>query len=377
MNRSIQEFESLGTEIKNIGAEMALICAKMPLNTSFYRAAKLSTIKNGMHEIAKVYASIGVFTSVLILAENAYKGADKLGIIPEHFTSFFHNSYMNGIHGAVDDATVSKIKEIMDNYTTHGVLGSSDEGRYGGDQGSPQNASRAEKDEYYKIFRRHHPDVKLSDKDFDKYLRKLNSEGCGYVSMVNMIFLHFAGRPEEFEKTFGFPMMDKNGNYNFNYLLVDIYAEMDNYDESGKYNKYNDYDGLFKDGIWFLYDPYKDTTGSGTSPEVRETYIERYMSEHGLHCDNVVNVPVTPQNYQDYINEGKQVTVSYRHGNIYTDPECTNPHYLNGGHSMLITGVTDDGKFIVSSWGEMYYLDPDEVLNDKTGISFQTTEIND
>ena len=27
---------------------------------------------------------------------------------------------------------------------------------------------------------------------------------------------------------------------------------------------------------------------------------------------------------------------------------------------MYVTGVTDDGRFIVSSWGNVYYIDPNE-----------------
>jgi hypothetical protein len=30
-----------------------------------------------------------------------------------------------------------------------------------------------------------------------------------------------------------------------------------------------------------------------------------------------------------------------------------------GGHAMSVTGVTPDGRFIVSSWGEKYYVNPD------------------
>ena len=32
-----------------------------------------------------------------------------------------------------------------------------------------------------------------------------------------------------------------------------------------------------------------------------------------------------------------------------------------GGHWMTITGVTDDGRYIVSSWGKKLYLKPDEL----------------
>jgi hypothetical protein len=30
---------------------------------------------------------------------------------------------------------------------------------------------------------------------------------------------------------------------------------------------------------------------------------------------------------------------------------------------MTITGVTDDGRYVVSSWGDKYYLKPDELSN--------------
>jgi hypothetical protein len=32
-----------------------------------------------------------------------------------------------------------------------------------------------------------------------------------------------------------------------------------------------------------------------------------------------------------------------------------------GKHGMTITGVTDDGRYVVSSWGDKYYLKPDEL----------------
>ena len=34
--------------------------------------------------------------------------------------------------------------------------------------------------------------------------------------------------------------------------------------------------------------------------------------------------------------------------------------YINGGHAMTITGTTSDGRYIVSSWGRKYYIDPSE-----------------
>lgn len=48
---------------------------------------------------------------------------------------------------------------------------------------------------------------------------------------------------------------------------------------------------------------------------------------------------------------------------------------------MVVTGVTSDGRFVVSSWGGVYYIDPDENANlyydgsnHKTSMTFLTVE---
>ena len=42
------------------------------------------------------------------------------------------------------------------------------------------------------------------------------------------------------------------------------------------------------------------------------------------------------------------------------------------GHWMMITDVTEDGQYIVSSWGERYYLNPSEL----DSASYLITDIN-
>ena len=45
-------------------------------------------------------------------------------------------------------------------------------------------------------------------------LREYAQEGCGYVAFANAIFKEYEGREAEFEKKFGFPMKDENGDLN-------------------------------------------------------------------------------------------------------------------------------------------------------------------
>lgn len=54
---------------------------------------------------------------------------------------------------------------------------------------------------------------------------------------------------------------------------------------------------------------------------------------------------------------------------------------IEGGHAMSVTGVTSDGRMIVSSWGEKYYIAPYEDANlyyndeyHETSMTFSTIE---
>ena len=39
-----------------------------------------------------------------------------------------------------------------------------------------------------------------------------------------------------------------------------------------------------------------------------------------------------------------------------------------GAHEMTITGITDDGRYEVSSWGKKLYYDPAENVDDACGF---------
>ncbi len=51
--------------------------------------------------------------------------------------------------------------------------------------------------------------------------------------------------------------------------------------------------------------------------------------------------------------------MGYYNGNIYKE-NGEIQQYIDGGHGMIVTGITYDGKYIVSSWGEKYIIDPNE-----------------
>ena len=226
-------------------------------------------------------------------------------------------------------------------------------GRYGGNQGSLHYNADAEKKQwiYEHILKKNNPDLDLDSTQLDEFYSKMNQTGCAYVALLNTIFVHFQGREAEFEKTFGYPMYDKNGNLNYDALFADIYTT--------KYSDGKKFEGLY--------------------PEEGEELIEGFLKDRGVNCDAKITSDVSPENIDTLLYDGKQVIIHYYDGNIYP-VDGGDPHSISA-HDMVITGVTEDGKYIVSSWGKKYYLDPKEVVtrehtNDKGKTYKSKTSLN-
>ncbi|MCR5795639.1 MAG: hypothetical protein K6G61_09905 [Solobacterium sp.] len=201
-------------------------------------------------------------------------------------------------------------------------------GQYGGHQGSPMNHW----EDMAAIVRRYYPNY--SDRQIQDLLSRLNGEGCGYVAMINTLFLRFKGREDEFERIFGFPMY-VNGELNYDALVTDFYCAED------------------------------DPNSSGTDRADRERMFEEYCNERGIPV-NVHNVEVTPENYNELVQNG-EIVVRIRP--LLMRDANGNLNGRNGGHAMTVTGVAEDGRLIVSSWGETYYIEPN--WSDFEYIEFQ------
>lgn len=221
-----------------------------------------------------------------------------------------------GINKRVNEETIDSI--VFD-----------DDGQYGGDQGSPQYVSSwfGQKKDLYKTVRKYYPN--MTDKEIKEFLKQLNHEGCGYVAIVNSIFDTYVGREKEFEETFGFSMYYKN-DLNYDRLLVDMYTATDNREKDGT----NYYD--------------------------RQEIVKQYLGDKGIDVEIELTEDITPDNLLEKEKEGN-VVIQYFYGNLYNE-DGTVAQYIDGGHAMTITGVADDGRYIVSSWGNKYYLNPDEII---------------
>ena len=268
------------------------------------------------------------------------------------------------------DGDVCKADNIRYEYKSE-IYNSYGEGNYGGDQGHPKKVEdEARLQEFYALIMRNNPDLELDADQLATYLKRLNSEGCGYTAIINTIFVEYEGREEEFEKTFGYPMYYK-GKPNYDMMLIDFYSSMDNRDEIGNFDPYRDYQGILKDGFKSTYDYNNDDTGFGSTPADRKVYLESFMEKHGVKVQVENGVDINANNLEKYLSEGKQVTVSVQNGKLLN---MDGSEYTGlSSHAMTVTGVTEDGKLIVSSWGGQYMIDPASV-NNGASIFYSTVE---
>lgn len=250
--------------------------------------------------------------------------------------------------------------QMINNSTDTGSSVFTDDGMYyGANQQAPdfwQYINEDEYNSYLDIVQSYFPD--MTRDEAKAYLKKLRQESCSYVSMINSIFEYYEGRPEEFEETFGYSMYNEEGQYNFNALLVDLYCQEDNHCAYGDVDAVNlaedlkwvDYDGD-GNGNWVEY-------GHGVTEENMKYRWEQYCANHGIDVNYEIGLSITPETYADYAQDG-MVSISCDGFTLY-DSEGNASKY-DFCHCMTITGVSENGNYIVSSWGEKYELNPDEI----------------
>ena len=218
-----------------------------------------------------------------------------------------------------------------------------DDGSYGGNQGNMDQVYRWDPIKCWDLLRdlrEYFPNMSVFEAF--RYFSRLNSVGCGYVALANTLFMEYANRPQDFERTFGYPMF-KDGDLNYDRLILDIYATTD---KAG----FNDRD----DGL-----------PNGTVDDSRAHIVEHFLRDKGVDVETEANADVTPGEISE---NGGYVILGYRHGNMYD--ENGNRYYIDGGHAITVTGITEDGRYIVSSWGEKYYINPSDIGDDDSFMVF-------
>lgn len=215
-----------------------------------------------------------------------------------------------------------------------------------------------------------------SMEDYELYLNKLCNCGCGYTAMINTVFYAYAGKEEQFERDFGFPMYsirkDGSVDYNYEYLILDYfnytnantgYTIQELYGDIKKGSKDGSISGDKKTGkahgfTKASYAQFKKYMSEKYNIKISldERYLNSSSNSKYINSKNSFEYSNIISAYNDIKKDNNIVVIgsgSYQLKNM----DGTICVQKGGGHCMTITGVTDDGNFIVSSWGKKYIFD--------------------
>lgn len=295
------------------------------------------------------------FDEIAAVTGGLFADSEGIGVLIRKGQSEIRDGFQHGAY--VPDGDSEWRRQIM-NAGVRLAMGYDDEG---GDQNGPymlwQKGMDSDRDYIRELIHSYEEYAGYSDKEIEELLEKLNSEGCGYVAFANIIVDEYRRNEEEFEQIFGFPLFLESvngGTYvDYNRLIVDLYCASDNHKKIKS--------------IWREYDIYDEnedfspTNGWGTTPEDRIYRFERYMKEHNISV-RIENIDCKQDEvYQRCKNEtrsGNRVIISTCP--VRLESKEGEPAQMDGGHAMTVTGLTDDGRIEVSSWGEKYYISPED-----------------
>lgn len=214
------------------------------------------------------------------------------------------------------------------------------------------------------------PSIDNAMEYYESYFDGLAGTGCGYVAATNLIFEKYKGKEREFEKTFGFPMytVDQNGNIDFNYELMTLkyynHCWNDEFVSKIKFSPYIDaaFASLLGKPIMSVDYYAQGDTGTHTYEK-----LESFLKNYGVSC--TVHQKYYNQSDGDSVNNKilqdlaqKEVTyiIEVRGWDLYgiKNGNTSQLEWENiVGHAMYVTGFTDDGYPIVSTWGEQKVID--------------------
>ena len=273
--------------------------------------------------------------------------SELLRIDPEYMTAEQREMYFNELLKRLTDPNLDltdeqreKFNEALGNMTLEErmnlVFG--ENGEYGGNQSDPAIMFLLDPD-FQEFMRNLLPG--LTDAEIRVYLDGqrdvfdpsndilgYRGVGCGYMATANLILTEYANRPDEFEEIFGFPMYtcgaDGIVRPNFERLAVTIYHHCGRDGRNG-----NEAEGIFPSDA-----------------------IESYLSANGIDV-SVSSIWSFPSinNIKNDLENGP-VPLSLNPCIMYD--AATGIRVEVGAHAIIITGVTDDGNLIVSSWGNQY-----------------------
>lgn len=253
-------------------------------------------------------------------------------------------------------------------------------------------------DEYFRL-KNKLIDKGFKDSDASIILTSINDKGaCSYASVCNEIFYQFRDNPDLFEKKFGYPMYKKVGDkvyLNSEELLTDLYVYANdkknggNFFENGQINTQylsNKIDVFGRNILKSENQQYMSSV-RGKEVDVIDGFLKSKSPDlefdSQVFINNFWDKIVYPKEARENIinklekeiENGKSVSMGIYYDKKQNDKVIhmlsydetsyksisTNMWDEGFGHSVTVTGITNDG-LCVSSWGKKYLIPYDDLF---------------
>lgn len=178
--------------------------------------------------------------------------------------------------------------------------------------------------EYLSVIHRYFPDYSLEDARLVLY--ELSEEGCGYAALVGTLMHHFRQRSYDFMRIFGFPMYDGRGESNADLLLLHFYCLTD------------------EDGFGMT---------------IGQMMSRFYEFTRAYHLKVKINIMFKIS--QELLEEKNTYIIIMAKDFVLLD-DHRKKIYVSEWHYMNLRDMDEEGNFMISSWGNNYFLRKADVL---------------
>lgn len=358
-----------------------------------FLATEILTMEGGIEKQKRINSFEAAFEAFVTAVSDfnttiSSEFADVIGEysnLPTFSRTFDYSVYIGEHYPKIASAAQNQDSELFDK-----------DGLYGGDQGHPIHT----KDPNLIAWIKTQPGFEnMSDPEIEDYLKAMNSHGCGYVGSVNAIFAAYAGKEEEFEKKYGIPYYDPNhpNELNYDQFFFIFHSETSGYiytgqddskssyqtaimkayedDEAGFKQKYGcdlfetdsngnkvmtkkaqaavakEYDSLSQNND-------KIETGFTSNTEgTINNRLQGYCDAHGDSVKIETLESIDQKELDRRTANGEIIEITAKNFDL-DNMDGTNYDKDIGQHRMTVTEVLPDGRYVVSSWGKEYILDP-------------------
>ena len=299
-------------------------------------------------------------------------------------------------------------------------------GQFGGNQSSLiDNVEQFINDpKIYEIINKYYSDYTKEDIEFLFY--RMRSVGCGYIAAINTLMLEYIFRDElDFREKVGFnpyELITINGetklhkDFNYEYLFLDFFLYYQK--NFGNFSSIEEIIGDDKEvknlneggDLALTHDPFSPNGATGTDVNITAKVMESYLKEKGIDLNTdteffatiykpgddkydekrkefyeknrldddgenpiIYEWDISVENIKKALQSGKKIIVDSnafplyypydKDGNGLMDDIC----YDNvGPHAMAVVTTYGDDKIVVSSWGEEFLMDADDIYRAAT-----------